>query len=225
MNSRRILEKLLQSGQSMLDKSSGSTSGRRPSSGQSGGLDWKKIGSAALSGGALASLMGSRRRGIGGRISRLSSMAALAGIAYRAYGEWQRQKQGQPGSFQSFDQLPPAEAERHSQAVLQAIIAAAKADGHIDDLEREMIERQLANDPNDRELQQWLNQELRKPLDPREIARAAQTPELAAEIYTASLAIADERNAREQQYLDELARHMQIPPDLKATLEREVRQA
>lgn len=63
----------------------------------------------------------------------------------------------------------------HSHAILQAIVGAAKADGHIDERERQMIEGEVAKLTSDREVQGWLERELNKPLDPAEIARAAST--------------------------------------------------
>ena len=62
---------------------------------------------------------------------------------------------------------------------------------------------------------------LRRPLDPAEVARAASTPEMAAEMYLASLLVADETSFMERAYLDELARQLQLPAGLKAELERQ----
>lgn len=226
MSRSRILNKLLQSGKSLLNQRSKRHPSHQAAGARPGGIEWMSIGTAALSTGALGSLVGGRRRrGVFGRVSRFSGMMALAGVAYQAYNQWQQQKQGYPTSARSLDQLPEEEANRHSQAMVKAIIAAAKADGHVDEQERQMIEEQIAQSQDNPSLKQWLDQELRKPLDPLDVARSADSPEMAAEIYTASVLIADERNEREQRYLDELARHMQIPPDLKASLEREVRRA
>jgi uncharacterized membrane protein YebE (DUF533 family) len=85
----------------------------------------------------------------------------------------------QATSRQTLDRLPPAQAEQHSQAVLRALVAAAKSDGHIDERERALIEGEFTRLDSDRELQHWLHAELNKPLDPAEVARAAQTPEMA----------------------------------------------
>ena len=49
------------------------------------------------------------------------------------------------------DRIPAAEAEFHGHAVLRALIAAAKADGHIDDRERQLIDelaRKMNLDPS-----------------------------------------------------------------------------
>ena len=74
-------------------------------------------------------------------------------------------------------------------------------------------------------MQQWLHAELNKPLDPADVARAASTPELAAEMYIASVMLVDEENFMEKAYLDELARQLKLEPGLKAELEKQVRQA
>lgn len=51
------------------------------------------------------------------------------------------------------------------------------------------------------------------------MAQAASSPALAAEMYLASLLVADETSFMERAYLDELARQLQLPPGLKAELE------
>ena len=70
----------------------------------------------------------------------------------------------------------------------------------------------------------WLQAELNKPLDPADIARAASTPEMAAEMYVASVLMVDEEHFMERAYLEELARQLKLDPALKAELEAQVRQ-
>jgi uncharacterized membrane protein YebE (DUF533 family) len=62
-------------------------------------------------------------------------------------------------------------------------------------------------------------------MDPAEIATSATTPEIAAEMYLASLLMVDEENFMERAYLDELARKMNLDPSFKLELERQARQA
>lgn len=71
----------------------------------------------------------------------------------------------------------------------------------------------------DSDLQRWIGQEMKRPLDPAEIARAARNPEMATEMYLASVMIVDEENAAERAYLEELAQQLGIAPELKARLE------
>ncbi|WP_413816418.1 tellurite resistance TerB family protein [Pigmentiphaga sp.] len=175
----------------------------------------------ALGAGAIGLLLGSKKaRKIGGKVALYGGMAALGALAYRAYNDWQA-KQTQPAHEpQTADRLPPPEAERHSRAMLTAMIGAAKADGHIGEEERRLLETEigkLGGDPADR---QWLEAELARPLDPAVIAQAAATQEMAAEMYLASLIVVDEESYMERAYLDELARQLKLPADLKASLEQ-----
>ncbi|MNP29231.1 Inner membrane protein YebE [compost metagenome] len=153
-------------------------------------------------------------------------LAALGVLAYKAYGNWQRQEASAPrGEPQTVDRLPPAQVEQHSHAILRAIVAAAKADGHIDDRERQLIDGEVAKLTSDIELQGWLDRELAKPLDPAEVARAAQSEEMAAEMYLASLLMVDEENFMERAYLNELSRQLSLDAGLKAELENQAKNA
>jgi uncharacterized membrane protein YebE (DUF533 family) len=121
--------------------------------------------------------------------------------------------------------LTGSEAETHSLAIVKALVAAAKADGHIDDRERQLIEEELGNLADDAALRGWLEAELNKPLDPAEVASAATSLEMASEMYLVSLMMIDEKNYMERAYLDELARNLKLEPSLKANLGTQAQQA
>jgi uncharacterized membrane protein YebE (DUF533 family) len=238
MITRGLLDQLLKSGQDMLQNkaagshnksASGGSGGLLGGSGKSGGLGGllSGAGGGALAAGAMGLLMGNKKvRKVGGKVAIYGGLAALGVIAYKAYGNWQEQ-QGTASRQepQTLDRLPAAQVEQHSQAILKALVAAAKADGHVDERERELIEGEFTKLDNDQELQHWLHAELNKPLDPTDVARAASTPEMAAEMYIASVMLVDEENFMEKSYLDELARQLKLEPGLKAELEKQVRQA
>ncbi|WJN58456.1 tellurite resistance TerB family protein [Pseudomonas sp. SO81] len=242
MNTRGLLDQLLKSGQDLLQQKSGSSSSgglggllggiAGGASGGKGGGDLstllKGAGGGALAAGALGLLLGNKSaRKLGGKALTYGGLAALGVIAYKAYGNWQAQQQGttQPRvEPQTVDRLPAPQAELHSQAILKALVAAAKADGHVDAKERQLIEEQIGALANDPELLRWLDAELNKPLDPGEVARAATTPEMAAEMYIASVLMVDEEHFMERAYLEELARQLKLDPSLKAELEAQVRQ-
>ncbi len=222
MNAQGMLEQLLKSGLSMIE-------GKPQAPGSPAGADagWGKFGAGAAAGGALGLLLGSKRgREFGGKALKYGSVAALGVLAYKAYGNWQAQQQAQGGTAspvapRTVDLLPMPEVEQHSRAMLQAMIAAAKADGHLDERERSLVEAELRRVEADPATRRWFEDELRRPLDPAEVARAAGSPEMAAEMYLASLLVADETSFMERAYLDELARQLQLPPGLKAELERQ----
>lgn len=223
MSARQLLDQLLQSGQGLL-ADAGSTV--KNATGGKGGSLLAGLGGGALGAGALGLLLGSKKaRKIGGKVAMYGGMAALGALAYRAYGDWQRNQAGAAAAPQTLDRLPAPEAEQHSSAVLSAMIGAAKADGHIGPEERSLLETELAKLSNDAQDRGWLEAELSRPLDPAQIARAARTPEMAAEMYLASLLVVDEESYMERAYLDELARQLKLQPGLKEQLEQHARAA
>ncbi|MDF2488894.1 MAG: hypothetical protein K0S77_1516 [Pseudomonas sp.] len=241
MNTRGLLDQLLKSGQDLLQNQQGKgVAGKIPGLGDllgggkgpgksGGGLGGmlSGAGGGALAASAMGMLLGNKSaRKYGGKALAYGGLAALGVLAYKAYGNWQAsQGNGTAAEPQTLDRLPPAQVEQHSQAILKALVAAAKADGHIDERERELIEGEFSRLDNDRELQSWLHAELNKPLDPADVARAAQTPEMAAEMYIASHMLVDEQNFMERAYLDELARQLKLEPGLREELESQVRLA
>ncbi|MGF6591523.1 tellurite resistance TerB family protein [Pseudomonas sp. 2835] len=234
MNTRGLLDQLLKSGQDLLQNQGG-----KSPAGKSGGLGdllggkgggglgslLSGAGGGALAAGAMGLLLGNKKaRKYGGKALTYGGLAALGVIAYKAYGNWQAKQgaavQGEP---QTLDRLPPAQVEQHSQAILKALVAAAKSDGHVDERERALIEGEFVKLSSDQELQHWLHAELNKPLDPADVARAASTPEMAAEMYIASVMLVDEEHFMERAYLDELARQLKLDPALKSELENQVK--
>ncbi len=237
MNTRGLLDQLLKSGQQMLqDKkgAQGSASGADKGGlggllGGSGGLGGllSGAGGGALAASALGMLLGNKSaRKYGGQALTYGGLAALGVLAYKAYGNWQANQGKAPQTEpQTIDRVAPQQVEQHGQAIIKALVAAAKADGHVDERERQLIDGELAKLNGDPALQQWLRTELNKPLDPAEVASAASTPEIAAEMYIASLILVDEEHFMERAYLDELAKQLKLDPGLKAELESQVKQA
>ena len=238
MNTRGLLDQLLKSGQDLLKQHAGKANGTPGGAGANAGLGaglgglLSGVGGKALGAGALGALLGGKKtRKMGGKAISYGGLAALGMLAYKAYGAWQANQVNQAGQAtagsaaprepQTLDRVPADQAEQHSQAVLQALVAAAKADGHVDDRERALIEGEFNRLDGDAEVRQWLQAELAKPLDPAEVAQAAQTPEMAAEMFLASLMMVDEENFMERAYLDELARQLRLDPALRQELENQ----
>lgn len=234
VSARNLLDQLLQSGQGLARDASSLLQGNKSSGGGSGGGVASLLsgfGGGALSGGALGLLLGNKKvRKMGGKVALYGGMAALGVLAYRAYGDWQKQQAqatgaAPPAEPRTLDRLPAYEAEQHSSAILTAMIGAAKADGHIGPEEQQLLETEMAKLGGDAGDKVWLQNELARPLDPATVARAAQTPEMAAEMYLASLAVIDEDSFMERAYLDELARQLNLAPDLKSRLEQQLKAA
>ena len=209
----------------LLKSAGGNSNPDSPAAGGLGGMLNADFGKGALAGGALGLLLGKNKSTR--KLATYGGLAAVGVMAYKAYGDYKQQQAGTAAQVepQTVDRLPPPQAELHSQAILKALIAASKADGHIDARERQVIEGEFTRLNQDVELQQWLHAELEKPLDPAEVARAATTPEMASEMYLASLLAADEQSFMERAYLDELARQLKLDDALKLRLEQQLKQA
>jgi len=224
MNTKGLLEQLLGSG----------SSNTTATKGQGRGF-FDSFGGGAVTGGALGLLLGSKKgRKLGGKVLTYGGLAALGVFAYKAYNNYQQKQSNttsnpnsnpQGFSAQTIDRVPAAQVETHSVAILTAIIGAAKADGHIDERERQLIDQEIGQLQTDADTQQWLQAELAKPLDPSDVARQASSPEIAAEMYLASVFAVDTQNFMERSYLQELARQLRLEPGLQAELDQQAQQA
>lgn len=226
MNAKSLLDQLLNSGQSLLPN----TLGEPPP--QGGKPGYANFGTGILAGGVLGLLLGDKRvRKFGGKALGYGGAAALGALAFRAYSNWQQQKAAtataapqpapQPAQF-----LPAPASEDHSRAVLKALIAAAKSDGHIDARERGLIDEKLGALAGDPALRSWIDQEVARPLDPADVASAATgSMEIASEMYLVSVLVVDAESFMERAYLDGLAAQLKLPPDLRIELETQARQA
>ena len=167
---------------------------------------------------------------------RYGGMAVISALAYQALkryqaqqGSGQEQASGQKAS--AAPMVPPPDSGFHpgqarggadalSGALVKAMVGATQADGMIDeDEQKRFVGRldQLGVDSSDRRA---LVQQLTTPVDPSEIVNAATSPEVALQIYAASvLAVAVDTPA-ERNYLDGLAKALGIEPGLKAQVEQ-----
>lgn len=211
MNSKSLIDQLLKAGTGMQMKDV---------------LVGASGGAAATA--ALGMLLGNKRqKKMASKVVTYGGLAALGVLAYKAYGNWQQQQGNIAATHdpQTVDRLPEPQVEQHSQAILRALIGAAKADGHIDAKERQLIDGEIAKLTDDPHLQRWFDQEMNKPLDPLEIAAYATTPELAAEMFLASVLVVDEESFMERSYLQELAKQLRLDPALEQELRAQVEHA
>jgi uncharacterized membrane protein YebE (DUF533 family) len=222
MDYRQIADLLLESGQELARKGQ-SVAERQlqlPPEGPERDAMLNTLGKSAAAGGLLALLLGTRAgRKLTGSALKLGSLAALGAVAYRAFQKWQGET-GDAGT--SIDQLTGPAASARSLTLLKAMVAAAKADGHIDAAERQRIEDRLSTLALDAETVAFFRDELERPLDAQAVAAAADSPTAAAEIYLASLLVIDEHNDQEREYLENLARELRLAPELVAAIQNQV---
>ena len=229
MNTSSIIDQLLKAGTAVISQQVGAARSTAANP------DLGKYAKGAAVGGLLGLLLGSRGgRQLGGKALKLGSMAAMGMLAWKTYQEWQARQgaqapagaAGAPGTgaaaAPSFEALSAPQQELHGQAMLKAMIAAAKADGVVDEREMSLLDSELQRSQAAPALRDWVKAELARPLDPAEVAATATSPQMAAEVYLASLLVVDETNVAERTYLDALAARLGLASDLKATLEARV---
>ena len=215
--------------QKLLEQFLGSNS--QPGEKKSGGISpdlIKGLAGGAAASGLAALLMGSKGgRKLATTALKFGGTAVIGGIAYKAWQDWQANKAGQPeaatGQAEGTAFLPAPKSERDtlSLAILSAMIAAAKADGHIDADEQSRIFGRFDEAGLDTEAKAFLMDELRKPLDIEAVVKSATSPEMAVEIYTASVLAIDPDDPAEQAYLAMLASRLKLAPELKLRIEAE----
>ncbi|MCE3002681.1 MAG: DUF533 domain-containing protein [Xanthomonadaceae bacterium] len=105
--------------------------------------------------------------------------------------------------------------------MVQAMVAAAAADGHIDDLERGQILQRAADAGLDADTQAFLRAELDAPKSLAAIVSAAR-PEIAADLYAASCAAISLDTEAERVYLDTLASRLNVAPDARAAIHQQL---
>lgn len=169
-----------------------------------------KVGSGAALVGVLSMLLGKNG---GANLAKLGSLAALGSLAYKAYQDYQQTQAGK-----AENQLPAFTAEpseQQSEVILHAMIAAALADGELDDSERAIL---LSEAGNDQELQAMLAQ----PKNADELALAVgNNPALAAQVYLAARLVSQELSRKEIVFLANLAEALKLDDALVEQLEKQ----
>ncbi|MCG8558873.1 MAG: tellurite resistance TerB family protein [Hyphomicrobiales bacterium] len=183
------------------------------------------LATGALAGGLAGLLLGGKKpKKLAKSALKVGGAAVVGGLAYKAWRDWQANKSPSGPAPPAEVAMPPAgtpflpataaEEDDLSQALMRAMIAAAKADGHVSDDERARIDTQLEALQIDAEQRAFIDTELAKPLDIDAVAAGAKCPEQAAEIYTASLLAIDPNGAAERGYLAMLGARLKLDPGL-----------
>ncbi|MBW2683789.1 MAG: tellurite resistance TerB family protein, partial [Deltaproteobacteria bacterium] len=111
--------------------------------------------------------------------------------------------------------------EQDAEVIVKAMINAAKADGRIDKTEIEKIVGKLEKDGLTREEKEFFTTEANKPMDLNYVvASAGNEPEMAAQIYAASLLAIEVDTSAEQQYMKQLGKGLGLHPQVMDHIER-----
>ena len=185
-----------------------------------------KLGGGAAAAGLLSMFL---KKGKGQRIAHAGSMAALGALAYAAYQKYQQNQSAGNATQQAAAAAPLAlpetafaannDSENAGRVILRTMIAAAAADGSIDEAEQSLI---LQEGGEDAETRQWLAAEAARPAQPAEIAREiGGDTALAAEAYLAARLVCADLSRKEIVFLSQLSQALQLDDKLVDSLEKQ----
>ena len=203
-----------------------------------------------LAGSVLGNVLSGRGGGGGGK--KMLKYGGLAAIGYVAYQAWQKNQAqkaagGMPagtaaapgaGSLAGLGatwspatapQALPAsfdlESSRNASGalrVIQAMVAASKADGVVDATERDRVFDKLREANLPQQDQDEVLRLLTQPMDMEGVVRGVDSRELALEIYAASVFAVSPASRAERAYLDLLAARLGLEGDLTLQVEQGV---
>jgi uncharacterized membrane protein YebE (DUF533 family) len=184
----------------------------------------------------------------GSHAAEVGGLALIGGLAYAAYRAYSNRNQGgaaaapapaaaapapspaavaPPPPNSGF--TPPAQDAdaQHALGVLliRAMISAAKSDGQIDAQETQRIFGEMNTQSLSQAEKAFLMEEIGKPIDVDTLASQAQTPQIATQVYAASVMVIDAESPQETQYLQTLAQKLHIDAPLAAEIHQQVQAA
>lgn len=231
MNTQQLLEQLLNTSKQWVEQ--GKTLAENKLNIPENGPEREKMLDGLKKGAAMAALMtaliGTRSgRKITGTAIKLGGIAAIGGVAFKAYKNWQGNASGTP-----INELENQAAEQRSLLLIKAMVAAANADGHIDETEQATIKQSVLDMHLSQELFDEIEQIIQQPLGATQIAEHVTDDASASEVYLATRLFIDnsignniESNAdnttpsTEQTYLQDLIAALQLSPELLSELEK-----
>jgi uncharacterized membrane protein YebE (DUF533 family) len=179
-----------------------------------------QMGAGVAAAGVGAAVLGTKAgRSLAGSAAKVGALALIGGLAYKAYENY---SQGRPplssGPAALVDQPAPAGTGFEPQAItndsallyIRAMIAAAAADGRIDEKEQQKILGGLKQAGVEQGAHDFLMQEINNPATVDELAAACKTGEEAVQVFTAARIAIDLDNQAENDFLVSLATKLGI---------------
>ena len=183
------------------------------------------LAGGAAAGGIMALLLSNKSaRKFAGTAATYGGTALLAGLAYKAFKNWQQSNREKStfdaNSFASSDIM----SADFQLTLIKAMIAAAKANGHIDSSEQQHIFAAIDQMELTTEMKALVFDLLRKPITIDELVSGTKTLEQKSEVYLVTCMILNPDHTAEQVHLDRLGQALQLPTDLAQQLQIQAQQ-
>lgn len=190
------------------------------------------LASGAAAGGIMALLVSNKSaRKFAGTAATYGGAAVLGGLAYKALQNWQQNRTGAVDSQHELLSAADAFASDDTTtgefqlALIKAMIAAAKADGHIDSTEQQRIFQAVEQMDIPVETKGMLFKLVNQDISIDEITQGISSIEQKSEVYLASCLVIDPDHQDEQAHLDLLATALSLPESLSRQLQWQAHQA
>ncbi len=191
-------------------------------------IEQNQLGAGAVAGGLGGLLLGTKSgRSITATAAKLGGLALIGGLAYKAYQNYLEGKPliqlGEPVAAPPRNSAfnPNAgDPQQNATLMLRGMIAAAAADGKIDENEKKAIFGQMqAIGAADKEAIAFLNNEIANPADAATLAAEVQGPEQATALYTACTLAINVDTRAEQRFMLDLAESLGLEESLVEQIE------
>jgi uncharacterized membrane protein YebE (DUF533 family) len=157
-------------------------------------------------------LFKNRKGGLSGSLVKLGGLAVIGGLAYRVLQARTGPRPAAPAPAADEIGAPPgnrfhsiSQTEDDALLLLRTMIAAASADGQIDEAERARILRGMTEAGIDPQSGSWLDNEFASPADVDALAEPVNDPETASQVYAAARITIDPDTLQERDFLRRLA--------------------
>ncbi|MBQ7732641.1 MAG: DUF533 domain-containing protein [Synergistaceae bacterium] len=186
-----------------------------------GGDNLAAAGIGALLGALTGKSQSTTANSLGGGLMGLLGMMAYKALTKKAPTQAQSQAQAQvQAQAPAYRQPTPQQQASDAEIILLAMIDAAKSDGQVDADEFNKIINNVKSSGIGQDGVNYVLQKLQGPMETAKIVQACKgRPELAAQVYSASLMAIDVDTQAEKKYLDTLARAMGLSHDITTDLQ------
>ncbi len=224
---RALLEQLLNTGKQYVEKGQAVAEEKLniPEQGEERDAMLSGLKKGALASAVLLGLLGtSGGRKLTGTALKVGGLAALGTAAYKGYQNWKVSGDVLGGEdVAPVHELTDSQAENRGLLLIEALVAAANADGKVDDEEQQAIKHQILELHLPGEMAMVLENIIDSPLSAGELAQKVSSPAEAAEVYIATgLLIGTDSSPQEKVYRDSLVAALGMSPDLTRALDAQL---
>jgi uncharacterized membrane protein YebE (DUF533 family) len=112
--------------------------------------------------------------------------------------------------------------DRRAERLVQALVFAAKSDGHIDAQERKALDEHIHQAGLGANGEKLIQQAIDMPLDLQKLAQDVKNEEEALELYFLSNLVIDVDHFMERSYLQALGDELKIPQDVRESMAQDI---